>query len=151
VDLGSYVLGSWLGMLPGTAAYVAAGTYGKQLLEGGGGLEGLSWWQVSRHAELPARLVKVLSRYQHQLLWSCVVRVAFGLGLSRGTTACASHTRPMCWFPFVCCAVLCALCSSPSGYFSVPSPADRRGAGRLWAGRRLHRPPRQPGSGRNGG
>jgi uncharacterized membrane protein YdjX (TVP38/TMEM64 family) len=25
VDLGSYVLGSWLGMLPGTVAYVAAG------------------------------------------------------------------------------------------------------------------------------
>lgn len=47
VDLGSYVLGSWLGMLPGTAAYVAAGTYGKQLLEGGGGLEGLSWWQIA--------------------------------------------------------------------------------------------------------
>jgi uncharacterized membrane protein YdjX (TVP38/TMEM64 family) len=26
VDLGSYVLGSWAGMLPGTIAYVAAGT-----------------------------------------------------------------------------------------------------------------------------
>lgn len=25
VDLGSYVLGSWAGMLPGTIAYVAAG------------------------------------------------------------------------------------------------------------------------------
>ena len=29
VDLGSYVLGSWLGMLPGTAAYVAAGEGGR--------------------------------------------------------------------------------------------------------------------------
>ena len=29
---------------------MAAGTYGKQLLEGGGGLEGLSWWQVSTPA-----------------------------------------------------------------------------------------------------
>lgn len=44
VDLGSYVLGSWLGMLPGTAAYVAAGTYGKELLEGGSlSLEGAGW------------------------------------------------------------------------------------------------------------
>ena len=32
----------------GTAAYVAAGTYGKQLLEGGGGgVEGVAWWQVA--------------------------------------------------------------------------------------------------------
>jgi uncharacterized membrane protein YdjX (TVP38/TMEM64 family) len=28
VDLGSYVLGSWLGMLPGTYAYVTAGEHG---------------------------------------------------------------------------------------------------------------------------
>jgi uncharacterized membrane protein YdjX (TVP38/TMEM64 family) len=27
VDLGSYVLGSWLGMLPGTYAYVTAGEH----------------------------------------------------------------------------------------------------------------------------
>lgn len=27
VDLGSYVLGSWAGMLPGTIAYVAAGAF----------------------------------------------------------------------------------------------------------------------------
>ena len=27
VDLGSYVLGSWAGMLPGTIAYVAAGAH----------------------------------------------------------------------------------------------------------------------------
>lgn len=31
VDLGSYVAGSWLGMLPGTFAYVAAGSYGKEV------------------------------------------------------------------------------------------------------------------------
>ncbi|PRW20703.1 TVP38 TMEM64 family membrane slr0305 isoform A [Chlorella sorokiniana] len=43
VDLRSYVLGSWLGMLPGTAAYVAAGRYSKELLEGGVSLEGAGW------------------------------------------------------------------------------------------------------------
>lgn len=32
----------------GTAAYVAAGKYGKQLLEGGGAMEGPHWWQA-RH------------------------------------------------------------------------------------------------------
>lgn len=31
----------------GTAAYVAAGKYGKQLLEGGAALEGPQWWQAS--------------------------------------------------------------------------------------------------------
>ena len=37
VDLPSYVAGSWLGMLPGTVAYVAAGHYGRAMLVGGGG------------------------------------------------------------------------------------------------------------------
>lgn len=37
VELGPYVLGSWLGMLPGTVAYVAAGSYGRALLGVGGG------------------------------------------------------------------------------------------------------------------
>ena len=36
VDLGRYVLGSWLGMLPGTYAYVTAGETGEE----GGGREG---------------------------------------------------------------------------------------------------------------
>jgi uncharacterized membrane protein YdjX (TVP38/TMEM64 family) len=56
VDLPSYVLGSWAGMLPGTFAYVAAGTYGKKLLSGdvgndGGGFtlsgSGIELWQVA--------------------------------------------------------------------------------------------------------
>ena len=53
VDLGSYVLGSWLGMLPGTYAYVSAGYVGKAvLLEGtahagdGGGFD-LAPWQIA--------------------------------------------------------------------------------------------------------
>jgi uncharacterized membrane protein YdjX (TVP38/TMEM64 family) len=50
VDLWSYVAASWLGMLPGTLAYVAAGTYGKELLAGaeaGGGGGGVALWQVA--------------------------------------------------------------------------------------------------------
>ncbi|GBF96563.1 hypothetical protein Rsub_09146 [Raphidocelis subcapitata] len=48
VDLGSYVLGSWLGMLPGTYAYVAAGHVGKAIMIEGGEGSGLSVapWQV---------------------------------------------------------------------------------------------------------
>ena len=47
VDLGSYVAASCLGMLPGTLAYVAAGTYGKEILVGGAeGSIGVQWWQL---------------------------------------------------------------------------------------------------------
>lgn len=44
VDLGSYVLASWLGMLPGTAAYVGAGSYGSLLASGQG--SGIPTWQL---------------------------------------------------------------------------------------------------------
>lgn len=48
VDLPSYVLGSWAGMLPGTFAYVAAGTYGKKLLSGDvGGTDGTGGFTLS--------------------------------------------------------------------------------------------------------
>jgi len=46
VDLGSYVAGSWLGMLPGTFAYVAAGSYGKEVLLTGGKHAGPEVWQL---------------------------------------------------------------------------------------------------------
>ena len=51
VDLGEYVAGSWIGMLPGTVAYVAAGAYGVELLAGGGGGGeggggGPQFWQI---------------------------------------------------------------------------------------------------------
>jgi len=57
VDLGSYVLASWVGMLPGTLAYVAAGTYGRELMLGitegassGGGM--VQPWQVALGASV---------------------------------------------------------------------------------------------------
>ncbi|KAI8466564.1 MAG: snare associated Golgi protein-domain-containing protein [Monoraphidium minutum] len=49
VDLGSYVIGSFFGMMPGTYAYVTAGHLGKAMLvEGGGAGAGLAVapWQV---------------------------------------------------------------------------------------------------------
>lgn len=56
VDLRSYTLGSWLGMLPGTCAYVAAGVVARtELLGGAGGLGGragpsLPGWGVAAAA-----------------------------------------------------------------------------------------------------
>lgn len=67
VDLGSYVAASWAGMLPGTLAYVAAGTYGRDVFLGaangghgpllqpwqivlGIGASGLAVWYVGRVA-----------------------------------------------------------------------------------------------------
>lgn len=47
VDLGSYVLGSFIGMMPGTYAYVTAGHLGKAILvEGGEGGLSVAPWQV---------------------------------------------------------------------------------------------------------
>jgi len=54
VDLRSYVIGSWLGMLPGTAAYVFAGHVGKAIMidapegaaPGAGGLS-VAPWQIA--------------------------------------------------------------------------------------------------------
>jgi uncharacterized membrane protein YdjX (TVP38/TMEM64 family) len=48
VDLGSYVLGTCIGMLPGTCAYVSAGHFGKAVLvEGAGEGLGVAPWQVA--------------------------------------------------------------------------------------------------------
>lgn len=47
VDLGSYVAASWLGMLPGTFAYVGAGSYGSVLVGSSDGHgAGISAWQL---------------------------------------------------------------------------------------------------------
>ena len=47
VDLPSYVAGSWLGMLPGTIAYVYAGNYGRALIDGDGDVGGVKGGQVA--------------------------------------------------------------------------------------------------------
>ena len=44
VPLGSYVLASWIGMLPGTWAYISAGSVGRQVIEGSG--PGLPPWEI---------------------------------------------------------------------------------------------------------
>lgn len=46
VALADYFFGSWLGMFPGTVAYVSAGHVSKVAVLGGEGLP-LEWWQVA--------------------------------------------------------------------------------------------------------
>ncbi|GAB4813830.1 hypothetical protein N2152v2_000876 [Parachlorella kessleri] len=69
VELAPYVLGSWLGMLPGTFAYVSAGTYGKALL----GLDGaesspVPIWQVALGLGLTAFAVYYVGRLASQAI-----------------------------------------------------------------------------------
>ena len=47
VDLPSYVAGSWLGMLPGTIAYVCAGNYGRQMIDSDEPMGGPAGWQIA--------------------------------------------------------------------------------------------------------
>lgn len=70
VDLGAYVAGSWLGMLPGTVAYVAAGHYGRAALtgaEGGAGME-LAPWQLALGGLLSAASLAYVGRLATQAL-----------------------------------------------------------------------------------
>ena len=46
VGLADYFFGSWLGMFPGTVAYVSAGHVSKVAVLGGDGIP-LEWWQVA--------------------------------------------------------------------------------------------------------
>jgi len=64
VDLGAYVAGSWLGMLPGTIAYVAAGSYGLELLAGGGegGGGGPATWQIGLGLALSAASIAYVGK-----------------------------------------------------------------------------------------
>lgn len=47
VSLRSFFFGSWVGMFPGTVAYVSAGHVGKVAFVGGGEALSLSWWQIA--------------------------------------------------------------------------------------------------------
>ncbi len=47
IELAPYVLGSWLGMLPGTYAYVSAGHIGKAVLNEGEGFLDVPPWQLA--------------------------------------------------------------------------------------------------------
>lgn len=69
VELGPYVLGSWLGMLPGTAAYVAAGTYSRQLLDGEAGVEpGVHGWQLALGLGASALVIAYIGRLAKEAL-----------------------------------------------------------------------------------
>jgi len=69
VSLGPYVLGSWLGMLPGTLAYVTAGSYGRVLLNGDetGGL-GVEPWQVALGAAVTLLALGYVGRVAQKAL-----------------------------------------------------------------------------------
>ena len=56
VRLKDYFFGSWLGMLPGTVAYVSAGHVSKVAFMGDGELP-LEWWQVGIAAVLSVAVV----------------------------------------------------------------------------------------------
>lgn len=69
VDLPSYVAGSWLGMLPGTVAYVAAGHYGREVLVGGGeGGMPVEPWQLALGAALSLVSLAYVGRVATQAL-----------------------------------------------------------------------------------
>ena len=84
VELGPYVLGSWLGMLPGTVAYVAAGSYGRALLGVEGGGEGAAAamgpavqpWQVALGLALSAASLAYVGRLATKALEEATEEIA---------------------------------------------------------------------------
>ncbi|KAK9805716.1 hypothetical protein WJX73_001365 [Symbiochloris irregularis] len=68
VDLPSYVAASWLGMLPGTIAYVTAGSYGRTVLDDGQGELALEWWQVAIGAGVTILALGYLGKIGSQAL-----------------------------------------------------------------------------------
>ena len=73
VELPAYVAGSWLGMLPGTIAYVAAGHYGREVLAGGaegGAAPGaaIEPWQLALGATLSLASMAYVGRLATQAL-----------------------------------------------------------------------------------
>ena len=62
VDLTSYIAGSWLGMLPGTFAYVVAGSYGKEVLLAGKEHTGPAGWQIALVVLLTAGVITYIGQ-----------------------------------------------------------------------------------------
>jgi uncharacterized membrane protein YdjX (TVP38/TMEM64 family) len=68
VDFVPYVLGSWLGMLPGTIAYVSAGSYGRKVMDGMEGGASVSSWQVAVGAAVTFLAIGYIGRIAKQAL-----------------------------------------------------------------------------------
>ncbi|GIL85157.1 hypothetical protein Vretimale_10844 [Volvox reticuliferus] len=94
VDLWSYVAGSWIGMLPGTYAYVSAGHLGKAALIDGEGSVGVESWQVA----LGLGVTLLAIGYVGRLAKTAIEEVEAGSDLEgeedEGSTATATHSSP---------------------------------------------------------
>jgi uncharacterized membrane protein YdjX (TVP38/TMEM64 family) len=68
VDFVPYVLGSWLGQLPGTFAYVSAGSYGRKVIDGADAGGGISSWQIAVGAAVTILAIGYIGRLAKQAL-----------------------------------------------------------------------------------
>lgn len=68
IELGPYVLGSWLGMLPGTYAYVSAGQIGKAVLSEGEGSFNFFSWHVAGGLAVTGVAIAFVGRLAKQAL-----------------------------------------------------------------------------------
>jgi uncharacterized membrane protein YdjX (TVP38/TMEM64 family) len=91
VDLGSYILGSCIGMLPGTYAYVTAGHVGKAvLLEGHGEAAlGVAPWQVALGLTASLVAITVIGQLAKRAIEEADAEAAAAGGGSTGGAAAA--------------------------------------------------------------
>lgn len=68
VDFVPYVLGSWLGQLPGTFAYVSAGSYGRKVMDGADAGGSISSWQVALGVGVTLLAITYIGRIAQQAL-----------------------------------------------------------------------------------
>jgi len=68
VDFVPYVLGSWLGQLPGTFAYVSAGSYGRKVMDGADAGGGISSWQIALGVGVTLLAITYIGRIAQQAL-----------------------------------------------------------------------------------
>lgn len=67
VDFVPYVLGSWLGQLPGTFAYVSAGSYGRKVMAGADG-PSIPSWQLALGVIVTVGTIVYIGRLAQQAL-----------------------------------------------------------------------------------